>query len=464
MTEARSGGGAAQPETATPRGTPARGSLAGRGARRGLDGEMKLEEADGDDDSDEDEDEDDEEEDEEEGDVVNLAAAAVSRALVERNNELKQQLADLTSANADLHHRMSETEERMSNVNQRFERATENYQSEKQARSDDARTFNSEKVVLTSQLSSLERELKVLQERVSDKSLSQEHSHVTLAKLRAELMSLQRKNEELANDKMELENTLEDLVLDKEQLGQEKETLEDQLEELKIDLESAQLELEDAKAQLEVGRDAEASAVEGGVEGNTPDGGSSHDVAHSLALQNTRLRTALIRLREQSELERNELQRQVKACQSDSAGNEELRTELAELRKGHASTLAEMQDLKDMIDQTSALEETIETLSDKVWNLEEKNAVSNLLVLHMSCFTCCASQCTYFFLCFVFCLLYTLSTLWRIWNVPFASWKKVPRSPRRWKRCRQKSSRWCFEIWRDGMRSLEIWRRLFECQ
>ena len=139
-------------------------------------------------------------------------------------------------------------------------------------------------------------------------------------------------------------------------------------------MESAQLELEDAKAQLEAGRDAEASAVEGDVEGNTPDGGSSHDVARSLALQNARLRTALIRLREQSELERNELQRQLKACQSDSAGNEELRTELAELRKGHASTLAEMQDLKDVIDQTSALEETIETLSDKVWNLEETNA------------------------------------------------------------------------------------------
>ena len=372
MTEARS----TQPATATPRGTPA------RGARRSLDGEMKLEEDDGDDDSedddeeevDEDEDEEDEDEDEEEGNVVNQAAAAVSRALVERNNELKQQLADLTSANADLRHRMSETEERMSNVTQRFERAAENCQSEKQARNDDARTFNSEKAVLTSQLSSIERELKVLQERVSDKSSSQEHSHVTLAKLRAELTSLQRKNEELVNDKMELENTLEDLVLDKEQLGQEKETIEDQLEELKIDLESAQLELEDAKAQLEAGRDAEASAVEGDVEGNAPDGGSSHDVAHSLALQNARLRTALIRLREQSELERNELQRQLKACQSDSAGNKELRTELAELRKGHASTLAEMQDLKDMIDQTSALEETIETLSDKVWNLEETNA------------------------------------------------------------------------------------------
>ena len=94
--------------------------------RRSLVGEMMLEgKVSGD--------EDDEEE-EEEG-VVNQVAAAVSRALlVERNNELKKQLSDLTSVNADLRHRISETEERMSNITQRFERANENYQTEKQAR------------------------------------------------------------------------------------------------------------------------------------------------------------------------------------------------------------------------------------------------------------------------------------------------------------------------------------------
>ena len=36
--------------------------------------------------------------------------------------------------------------------------------------------------------------------------------------------------------------------------------------------------------------------------------------------------------------------------------------------------LAEMQDLNDMINQTSALDETIKTLSNKVWNLKETNA------------------------------------------------------------------------------------------
>ena len=73
-------------------------------------------------------------------------------------------------------------------------------------------------------------------------------------------------------------------------------------------------------------------------------------------------------------MERNELQRQLKTYQAESTSKDELQTELDELRQTHSTTLAEMQELKDIIDETSALEETIETLSDKVWNLEEMNA------------------------------------------------------------------------------------------
>ena len=169
--------------------------------------------------------------------------------------------------------------------------------------------------------------------------------------------------------------------------------VEDQLEECKIDLESVQLELEDVKAQLEEGQAAvnasmvesvtgDSSSVAGGGGGGDADpnnaslssNADAQDVTRSLTLQNTRLRSALIRLREQSELEGNELQRQVKAYESDSTNKEELQLELDTLKSKHASTLVEVRELKDIIDQTSALEETIETLSDKVWNLEENNA------------------------------------------------------------------------------------------
>ena len=317
--------------------------------------------------------------------VVSQAAAAVSQELVRRNDELTNQLSNLTSRNMTLQHQIDEGEERMSNLQQRFEATVEKLQFEQQSRMDEMKQSTAEKAILNSQISSLERELKVLQERVSDKESTMDHSHTTLAKLRAEVTSLQRKNEELNNDKLDMEATLEELVLDKEQLREEKEMLEDQLEECKIDLESAQLELDDAKCQLEeeggdvtVGAattlDAEAGG--GGGDVGVSEGGATdtQDVARSLTVQNTRLRTALLRLKEQSELERNDLQRQLKTYQMESTSKQEIQNELEELRQTHSTTLEEMQELKDIIDETTSLEETIETLSDKVWNLEEMNA------------------------------------------------------------------------------------------
>jgi len=314
--------------------------------------------------------------------VVSQAAAAVSQELVRRNDELTNQLSNLTSQNTTLQHQIDETEERMSNLQHRFDSTMEKLQSEHQSRMEEKKYATSEKSVLTSQISSLERELKVLQERVSDKESTMDHSHTTLAKLRAEVTSLQRKNEEWNDEKLDMEATLEELVLDKEQLREEKEMLEDQLEECKIDLESAQLELDDVKCQLEegggvnitIGVAAELGAKGGGEVREGAAAADTQDVARSLTVQNTRLRTALLRLKEQSELERNDLQRQLKAYQMESTSKEEIQNELEELRQAHSTTLEEMQELKDIIDETTSLEETIETLSDKVWNLEEMNA------------------------------------------------------------------------------------------
>ncbi|KAL3798689.1 hypothetical protein HJC23_004440 [Cyclotella cryptica] len=374
----------------SPRGVKggAGGGGGGGGERRSLMGDMEQEGEKGEDEEEEegssDDDDDDEEEEEQEDkneQVVHQAAAAVSKALVERNNELMAQLSDMASMKTNFEHQLSEAEERISNLQHKLEQSRENYQNEKRARVEEQQGHSAEKSVLTSQLTSLEREYQILQERVSDKSSTQDHSHVTLAKLRAELTSLQRKNDELNNEKMDLETTLEELVLDKEQLKEENEVLTDQLEEVKIDLESAQLELEDVKSQLasvESGGAAtlvEADAVEKGA-GETSSAAvvDSQDVVRSLTVQNTRLRTAILRLREQTELEKNELQRQLKVLQSDSSSREELQSELETLKAVHATTVKEVQELKDIVDQTTSLEETIETLSDKVWSLEQRNA------------------------------------------------------------------------------------------
>ncbi|KAL7552518.1 hypothetical protein ACHAWF_015767 [Thalassiosira exigua] len=450
LTEARS------PKRAEGKGS---GGAGGAGGGGGAGGEEKGG-SDSDDESGSEEEEGDESEDEDEG-VVHQAAAAVSAALVRRNDELTEQLAEATKEHAALRHRLDESEEKSSNVRARYEEVRGRREEEAEARNEERRAFAADKAVLTSQVgavrrvrgarqsragprlrvtfdchaggllhpdlplgssphflrrapagkqpwrnasshrssvprsddpdphsalfalpcslpsqvASLERELGVLQERASARSSTEGHSHATLAKLRAELTSLQRRNEEMENDKMELEVTLEELVLDKEGLGQEKELLEDQLEECKIDLESAQLELEDARAQLEEQRGAERAAEEEGAGGGADAAGAdSQDVARSLSVQNARLRTALIRLREQSEAERSELQRRVRAYESDAASRGDVEAELAELKDAHATALRESRELKDLVDQTSSLEETIEALGDKVFVLEERNA------------------------------------------------------------------------------------------
>lgn len=353
-------------------GTP--GKSPGPGGRRSLDAELKEESEEEGNSSHSDEESEEEEEQDREEAVAAQAAAAVSQALVQRNDELTAQLSELNAKNSELHNQLSEAEERMSNYAFRLEQSQDNYQSAEKARSDEMQGFTADKAVMTSQIQALERELKILQDRVSEKSSSQDASHVTLAKLRAELTSLQRRNDDLESDKLQLESTLEELVLDKEAIGQEKEMLEEMLEECKVDLESAQLELEDAKSQLEDDHNTldGISASADLSEGET--GQHQEDVVRSLNIQNTRLRTALIRLREQSELERNELQRQLRSLQSDATSKEAMQAELDTLRASHSTAQVEMQELKDIIDQTTSLEETIETLSDKVWNLEEQNA------------------------------------------------------------------------------------------
>lgn len=313
-----------------------------------------------------------ESESEEEGDgneqVVNKAAAAVSQALLDRNNELMSQLSEMASTKTNMEHELSESQERIDNMTNKLQALVEKLESEKQSRIEEHQSFNAEKSTMASQLESLQREYSILQERVSDKSGNV--SEVSVAKLKAEITTLQRKNTELENEKMDMEATLEELVLDKEALKEENEMMTDTIEEMKIDLESTQLELEDVKGQLQSG----AAAVDTEIVDGVAIEGSDSDAARSLSLQNTRLRTAILRLREQSEQEKNELQKQLKLLQTDSTSKEALQSELDELKTTHATTINEVQELKDMVDQTTSLEETIETLSDKVWDLEQQNA------------------------------------------------------------------------------------------
>ena len=165
-----------------------------------------------------------------------------------------------------------------------------------------------------SELAALQHELHAIQDQATVRTSSDASHYKERAKLQAELGAAKRAASSLEDEKVDLEAQLEDLILDKEQLIEEKEILQDKVEELKIDAETAQMEVEELRMELE-----DAS----GGEPLTRDGASSNadDVAQALTTQNARLREALIRLREQTSIEKVDHTRQLSTARRSTLSN-----------------------------------------------------------------------------------------------------------------------------------------------
>ena len=254
------------------------------------------------------------------------------------------------------------------------------------------------------QVTGLEKELASRDREAEDqaKSRTSESIHYKeRAKLQADVASLTRRVEQVELDKQELEHNVEDLALDKEQLAEEKEALEDRLEEVKLDYETAtmeleetKMELEDARTRIEVNAARAATAEAGGVaaaksgeEGEQVGGGeegqAQADLAHNLSIQNARLREALIRLREQTSIEKMDLTRQLRTDEKFVEDASHLATQVENLRETNKELEEQILDLKDMIEQGSAYEIMVEDLSDRVLSLEEELSSSLLIIREM---------------------------------------------------------------------------------
>ncbi|KAL3921830.1 MAG: hypothetical protein SGILL_002543, partial [Bacillariaceae sp.] len=245
------------------------------------------------------------------------------------------------------------------------------------------------------------------EQQQSSQQRSNDASHYKeRAKLQAEVASLNRRVEQLELDKQELENTVEELALDKEQLEEIKEGLEDRLEELKLDQETAQMELEETKMELEDTRTkmeaieeastrttnaaavASANAVVAAVGSASGGDGTEEqqaqaDLAQNLSIQNARLREALIRLREQSSMEKMELSRQIRTLEKQAEEAKALSGEVETLRESRKELEEQISDLKDMVEQGSAYEIMVEDLSDRVLSLEEELVASQQTIREM---------------------------------------------------------------------------------
>ena len=148
----------------------------------------------------------------------------------------------------------------------------------------------------------------------------------------------------------------------------------------------AQMEAEEAKAELEETRNrletlermaATASSVSGSgdpssASSSNEDDQEAQDLAQNLSIQNARLREALIRLREQSSMEKMDMTRQLRSMEKEANEAKAVSAEVESLREARKQLEEEVTDLKDMVEQGSAYEVMVEDLSDRVLSLEEE--------------------------------------------------------------------------------------------
>ena len=242
------------------------------------------------------------------------------------------------------------------------------------------------------EVTSYQNQLRALTDQTTQRGASDAVHYKERAKLSADVSALQRKIEQMEHEKNDLEASLEDLTLDKDQLKEEKEALEEKYEDLKLDAETSQMELEELRMELEdvrasAGRAmgvADSLTVAAMASAGSPSKASSsadaEEMIQSMQTQNARLREALIRLREQSGVEKLELTRQLRTAEKEAEQSSASQTRLEELSSLNRNLEEQVNALKDMVEQSAAFEMMVEDLSDRVMLLEEQNVSLNTVI------------------------------------------------------------------------------------
>jgi len=140
---------------------------------------------------------------------------------------------------------------------------------------------------------------------------------------------------------------------------------------LQIELEEAKVDIEEGKIALEEAHRSCIAVAATTISG--AEGGDTQETKKALSIQNDRLREALLRLREQTNIEKMELTKQLRLAEKDSAVGRELIAEVEALRKLKVNQTSEIRELKKIIDTQNAYEQMVEDLSDKVNRLEDEN-------------------------------------------------------------------------------------------
>jgi len=247
--------------------------------------------------------------------------------LTQENEELKNQLKDVSEKLETIRLRRSEDKERLREFDKmktQFEQLQE---------------FKSK--IMDAQ-SSLQRELQRAKQETKDA-----------------IEARDRHQEEMS----ELSENVELITLDKEMAEEKADTLQLELESAKERIEELTLDMEILKTEMQ-----EKSVIH--VDGQ-PGGVSSFELKQ-LDQQNTRLRETLVRMRDLSAHEKHEIQKLQKELEMKKSEVQELQRTKEKLSSRVDELEAQISDLQEQVDAALGAEEMVEQLADRKMELEDR--------------------------------------------------------------------------------------------
>lgn len=177
----------------------------------------------------------------------------------------------------------------------------------------------------------------------------------------------------------ELAENVEMITLDKEMAEEKADTLQLELDAMKERVEELTLDLEIIKHEMQnkmiTGTDvtvgSDAGKIVGGGGGGSRPGVTSYEFKQ-LEQQNTRLRETLVRLRDLSAQEKHEIQKMTKELETKNSEVNELHRTKEKLSSKIDELEAQLIDLHEQVDAALGADEMVEQLAEKKMELEDK--------------------------------------------------------------------------------------------
>lgn len=173
----------------------------------------------------------------------------------------------------------------------------------------------------------------------------------------------------------ELSENVEMITLDKEMAEEKADTLQLELDAMKERVEELTLDLEIIKSEMQNkmigGGDANVSADAAKIVGSGGAGVTSYEFKQ-LEQQNTRLRETLVRLRDLSAQEKHEIQKMTKELETKNSEVNELHRTKEKLSVKIDELEAQLIDLHEQVDAALGADEMVEQLAEKKMELEDK--------------------------------------------------------------------------------------------